>query len=67
MTCWSRQFVMTCSGRQFVTYLRGHCSMTCSSRHFLSFLSFLNFEFKSDIVPCLIDKNLEFVFRETIW
>ena len=27
----------------------------------------LNIEFKSKIVPCLIDENLEFVFHETLW
>ena len=35
MTSWSRQFSMTSSGRQFVTDLRGHCSMNSSSRQFL--------------------------------
>ena len=34
MTSLSRQFFMTSVGRQFVTYLRGHCFMTSSSRNY---------------------------------
>ena len=41
---------MTSSGRQFVTYLRGYCSMTSSSRHYLSYDQLVQAMFKDALV-----------------